>query len=206
MGHGPRPINDDNTRRLVERLDRFHNWFWPPGSVARCLEGFYDDLPPAIRWALAHPDAFDGEVVAELEPDGRTRCWATDGDGFSGFFRNDPRVDNPVVQFEPRGDGTVRAAIPLNELIVGTYFERLSCQEAFVVDVDGAPESIDDRLIWAGQHWAFPTPVFVWLRDELVVIECELLNKPVVLRRPRVDPSQPIDGLTIEVPEAMPPR
>ena len=120
MGHGPRPINDDNTRRLVERLDRFHNWFWPPGSVARCLEGVDDD--------------------------------------------------------------------------------------PFVVDVDGAPESIDDRLIWAGQHWAFPTPVFVWLRDEHVVIECELLNKPVVLRRPRVDPSQAIDGLTIEVPEAMPPR
>ena len=195
----PEPINDTDPARLVAELARFHQWFWP--AQTRTEEPAAPiEQPPALAWALRHLTYFGQGFLAEEQPDGRLHCFEECGSVFGGYINSSG--DNPLVTFKFLGESHEQRALPLNDLVVGAYFETI----AFLACELDRPASVPaaEQLIWNGDYIYVDEPVRIWVNGEVVVLDFgPLFDGPVAIERLKIDMTAEIESFSMEIPGAI---
>jgi hypothetical protein len=188
-----------NDPKLVEKLDQFHRWFWPPEvrrEPAHPTTSAADTriLPTLLRWAMNQNQLGEHSFVADEYPGGQLCCFIECGGAFRGFIDAGDQSDNPTVSF----DVDWAQPVPLNDLVIGAFFESLGFSAFGEERSDGLPTH--DFLLWTGKYFGSENPAQVWLEGDQVFVNFgPIFDEPLAISRPVLDTSAEVKSFSVEV-------
>jgi hypothetical protein len=181
---------------IATKLEQFDRWFWPPEIRGKpnVVPTFERPLPPLLEWARVNRFS-EHRFVAEQQTDGRVLCFVECGGAFNGYLDPDDGSTNPLVSF----DVDYQPPIPLNDLVVGAFFERFGFEPDDTVESESLPP--DDQLIWTGSYLFVDEPVRVWIQDNRLVQDFgAIFDVPGVRSRPVINASHEVGAFSVGVP------
>lgn len=178
------PINDNDSRHLVAKLQSFLEWWAPDWFPPHDDSDRLAVLPPALAWAIRFPPDFFtiGEFIATMDESGELHCLRSYGEQCDGYITSEG--DNPEVRFNA-GDESFAPTL-LNNLVVGIAFQWcIENSDEGVRPNDGINEICTGKnLIWDGMF--VDGPLRAWLSGDNLVVQTATHGTTIV-RRPGQD-------------------